>query len=584
MFYDFIIKNWRIITLITISVLFLLIYSWLPYQVSKDGEFRLASPDGTANYFWAENYAKNNSLTYFEPLNLIANDIVIPRSVISEQGTVKPVSFLGIILIYGWIAKIFGIWVIKYLTPLFAVLGALCFFGIIKKIFNTKIAWISFLMCLVLAPYWYYTSRSMFHNVLMVDLVLMGIYLLINSTRIEQIKRLSADKAGINTNFIFYFLAGIFIGLAIITRVSELIWILPILFLTWVFYFKQIKLDKILIFICGIILALMPMLYYNQILYGDFLKFGYPKPAVVEVQNESVILENNINNIQPVPVQNFGAQLQEKINNILPFGFYPKQIVKNFYYYFIYLFWYLFWPALFGGILFLYKYKERNKQQWLYFTTFCVTSIILVIFYGSWNIADNIRPDAITIGNSYTRYWLPMYIMSLPFAILFFTKIADILSFPWKNEWIPAFAGMTKYSITGLFIIAFFILNIQATVYGQDEGLIYVKQGIEENKERAKHINLIIENEAIIITKHLDKFFWPDKKVISADLNDDFKNQQYQKLINLNIPLYYYGFIYRPQDLEFLNNTKFKDLNLKIEEVELNEEAKLGLYKIIPQK
>ncbi|MFH1326207.1 MAG: glycosyltransferase family 39 protein [Candidatus Falkowbacteria bacterium] len=637
-------KNWRITTLIMLSVLFFFIYSWLPYQTSKDGEERFASPDGTANYFWTERYAtlsplslrsvakqsrvdnnlshqdktdvakltglprrsniaslietsRNDSsdsgLIYFEPLNLIANDIVIPRSVRSENGIVKPVSFLGIILIYGWLAKIFGIWIIKYLTSLFAVLGVLCFYGIIKRVFNSNTAFISAVIMLALAPYWYYTARSMFHNVLLVDLVLISIWFLINSTRIERIKR-------INANFIFIFLSGVFIGLAIITRVSELIWLAPVILLIWIFYFKQIQLDKLILFFCGIILALIPMFYYNQILYGDYLKFGYTQETM-GVENEIVV--EDVNNNTHGIATGFALAMTEKI---LPFGFYPKNIVRNFYYYFVYIFWYLFWSALLGGILFLYKYKDRNKQEWLYFISFCITSVILVIFYGSWNIQDNIRLNSITIGNSYMRYWLPMYIMSIPLAVMFWQWIASILSSLFfffchsrprfhedklqresrnNKEWIPglrfATPGMTKYGIITLFVITFFILNIQTTVYGQDEGLIYVKQGIEENKERAKHVDLIIENDAIIITKHLDKFFFPDRGVIAGDLLDDNKNQQYKKLIDHNVPLYYYGFIFQQKDLDFLHNEKLIELGLQIEIVELNKEAKLGLYKLI---
>ncbi len=659
MSYVFISKNRKILILAIVSILFLFVYSWLPYQTGKDGEFRLASPDGTANYFWAERYAtlsplslrgsvndrsnpvsdeksngiasptaRNDSddssdsgLTYFEPLNLIADDIVIPRSVRSENGIVKPVSFLGIILIYGWMAKIFGIWIIKYLTPLFAVIGVFCFYGIIKRVFTEKTAFISALMFLVFAPYWYYTARSMFHNVLLVDLVLIGLLFLINSTRIERIKR-------IYTDFVFIFSSGVFIGLAIITRVSELIWLAPVMLILLVgqancLSNKQIY--KLILFFCGIILALIPMLYYNQILYGDWLKFGYgaeQKAVNLSSSSDEEETEVVLNNSQPPPVplliQEGGTKgisiVQNKINKILPFGFYPKNIVRNFYYYFIIIFWYLFWPSLLGGILFLWKYKERNKQEWLYFVSFYITSVILVIFYGSWNIQDNIRLDSITIGNSYTRYWLPMYIMSIPLAVMFFQWIASMLSFlflsviaspdersdigTWQSRkncnvaeftGLPHFAhndkkkmaGITKNIIISLFVIAFFILNTQTVIYGQDEGLIYVKQGIEENKERAKHINSIIGNDAIIITKHLDKFFWPNKKVIAGDLLDDNKNQQYKKLVDRNVPLYYYGFIFQQKDLDFLYNTKLKDLNLEIQEIELNEEAKLGLYKII---
>ena len=199
-------RNWRIIVLTSLAVIFFILYSWYPFQVAGGTNFKFASPDETANYFWIKRVAgmslrgsngdrsnpmvstenqgiaspavlrdrNDSALMYFEPLNVIANDAVVPRSVRSDSGAVKPVSFLGIILIYGALAKIFGSGIIIYLTTLSAAVGALFFYGIIKRVFNENIALLSALMLFVLAPYWYYASRGLFHNVLFVDLVLAG--------------------------------------------------------------------------------------------------------------------------------------------------------------------------------------------------------------------------------------------------------------------------------------------------------------------------------------------------------------------------------------------------------------------------
>ncbi|MFA5318614.1 MAG: hypothetical protein WC323_04050 [Patescibacteria group bacterium] len=567
-FKKYIMNNWRIIILSILGIIFLFIYTWFPYQISRGENVKFPSPDGTANYFWAERYAAGKDLFYFEPLNLIADDVIVPRSVRSDNGEVKPVSFLGLILIYGWIAKIFGSWIIIYLTPLLAVIGVLFFYGVIKRVFNEKIAFVSALMFLCLAPYWYYASRSMFHNVLFIDLVLAGawmwIYAAYNGTRIKRIKRMGA-------NYFLPFLSGAFIGLAIITRASELIWLAPAILLAWAMYFKQIQWDKLTLFACGVFLALMPMFYYNQILYGDFLKFGYNKPVAVETQSEIVVNNIGAENIDGIatPPRSI-AGLFAMTNKFIPAQINIKQAGKSFIYYYVIMFWHLFWPALFGGIWFLWNYKKQNKGHWLYFASFILVSVILVLYYGSWEIYDNPDKSSVTIGNSYTRYFLPMYIMSIPLAVLFIVKLSELLK--------------KKYLIYGLqivAIIAFFILNFQIAALCKEEGLLSMKNSLEEGVILGEEILPHIEPEAIIISERFDKIFWPERKVIVGNFTGKEHNLQYQKLIEYGTPLYYYGFIFPEVDMNYLNDRRLKEHNLKIEPIKLSESNRLGLYKLV---
>jgi len=573
---SFIKTNRQVIILLILGIVFLFIYSWFSFVTTQDGKARFASPDGVANYFWAERYAEGEKLFYFEPLNVIANDIVVPRSVRSDNGVVKPVSFLGIILIYGFLGKIFGSWIIIYLTPFFAVIGVLFFYGIIKKIFDEKTAFISALMLFCLASYWYYASRSMFHNVLFIDLLLAGVYFVINSARIKQVKK-------INTNFIFIFFAGIFIGLAIITRTSELIWLLPVILLAWIVYFKQLHWNKSILFVCGIFLALIPMFYYNQILYGDFLKFGYSKIDTVKAQNEVVISNVDINNGGGM------VGFTEIMRKFLPSDINIKQAGKSFIYYYVIMFWYLFWPAFFGGVYFLWHYKKRSKEQQLYFISFIVISVVLVLYYGSWIINDNPNKLSVTIGNSYTRYFLPMYIMSIPLAVLFFTQIPSWLTKKIKSMGIQ-FPLRELDSLTAIFVIVFFMLNFQAIMLAKEEGLIVIKNNLIKDSALVEKMFAPVELEAVIISERFDKFLWPSyakasedkpRKVITGNFTNKEHNAEYAKLAEYGVPLYYFGFIFPKVDMEYLNNKRLKEFGLKIEAVELDEVSGLGLYKLV---
>ncbi|MFA6551797.1 MAG: hypothetical protein WCV41_04700 [Patescibacteria group bacterium] len=579
-----ILHNWRIIILTILSVIFFYLYSWYPYQTAKETDFKFASPDETANYFWTQKISGltagdalesryGSVLSYFEPLNLIADDAVMPRSMRSDDGIVKPVSFLGIILIYGMLAKIFSSWIIIYLTPLFAIIGVFCFYGIIKRIFPPEppaaknIALLSALMLFALAPYWYYASRSMFHNVLFIDLLLIGTWLFITG---KDAISLRIGKARIRTDFVFIFLSGIFIGLAIIARASELIWLGLVMFICWFAYFKQIGRRKLTVFICGVVLALLPMFYYNQVLYGNWHNFGYSQ-TVEQAQNE--VAADNINAVGAPAEQirpQYAAPLKNKINKFLPAEINIKQAGKSFIYYYAIIFWYLFWPAFFGGVWLSRNWKKIDKPQKLYLIVFIISSVILGLYYGSWEIHDNPNKNSTTIGNSYTRYFLPMYIMSLPLAALIIVKLSALL----RNKYLI-------YGAQAAVIIAFFVLNFQAAVLAKEEGLLVMKDNLIKDANQVKNISSQIESEAVIISERFDKFFWPEHKVIVGNLSDKSRPSAYAKLAEQGTPLYYYGFIFPPGDLAYLNSRKLSEFNLELEIIRLDEENRMGLYRLL---
>jgi hypothetical protein len=49
----------------------------------------------------------------------------------------------------------------------------------------------------------------------------------------------------------------------------------------------------------------------------------------------------------------------------------------------------------------------------------------MAVVYGSWSMADNPDPKAITIGNSHVRYWLPLFTASSVLVALAFLRIRE---------------------------------------------------------------------------------------------------------------------------------------------------------------
>jgi hypothetical protein len=55
--------------------------------------------------------------------------------------------------------------------------------------------------------------------------------------------------------------------------------------------------------------------------------------------------------------------------------------------------------------------------------------------------------------------------------------------------------------------------------------------------------------------------------------------EEYAKLVNL-LPVYYYNFSFREADIDYLNNSKFKNINLRIEKVKkVNKD--FSLYRLV---
>ena len=212
-------KDKFLFVIIGFSVIFFLMTSILPNFQEKNNFLKFFSPDENANYVFTKLYAQTDNLYVFEKYNLIAEDIVRPRSYISENGFIKPVSFLGMTIYYGFLAKIFGVGIIPYLTPFFASLALIFYYLLIKKLFGSKNAFISSLLLFSFPVLIYYSTRSLFHNVLFLSFLIIALYFL----AVLFDKRITTPEKDKNNYFrkLFYFdfliasLSGLFFGLAI---------------------------------------------------------------------------------------------------------------------------------------------------------------------------------------------------------------------------------------------------------------------------------------------------------------------------------------------------------------------------------
>ncbi|MEA3272276.1 MAG: hypothetical protein U9P90_01245 [Patescibacteria group bacterium] len=521
-------NKYQLITLGVLGVIFFFIYSYL----SLTTPLIFNSPDETANYFFAELYAEEGRLWESEPLEFAAGNSIFPRSIKALGGRLVPVGFLGLPLTYGLIAKVIGTWSILFLTPLFAVFAVLAFYGIIRKIFSNNVAFLSSILMFALPPFWYYATRGLFHNLLFVSFLIIAIYFLqkaySNTDVYEKVRSLNAPSGLIGLlgsfkflhKFSFYALGGLFLGLTLTTRLSEFWWIMIICAIMFFLGYGDPHLRRfesrrygIVIIIAFFILTFTPFLYQNQILYDSPFATGYQTQIS---DSASVISTDSV----PI-VNNASASL------VLPFGFHPKTIVWSAYNYYLMFFPWLVIPAFLGILIFLFE-KKMSYNKSLYFLIFCLITGWLLIYYGSWKFHDNIDPSKITIGTSYLRYWLPSFIMLLPFL----SKFILFLSGLWKKK-------VWKYGLPIALVALFFYFSFFSVFYSEDEGIFQVKQTLAGYDLRSQEVLELTEEDAIIITDRSDKLFFPERRIIYP-LRSARTYNLIPKLIDF-VPIYYYG-------------------------------------------
>lgn len=579
--------NLNFLLVCLLAAVFFIATASFNYLTQDENYTKWSSPDETANYFFAKRFSSGEELAFFDSAAVVGDNMVMPRSFRSDAGWLKPVSFLGIILVYGSLGSLLGTAVIPFLTPFFAALGIIFFFLVMRKIFSQRIGLISAFLLAFFPVYIYYTVRSMFHNVLFVVLLIIAAYLLISSApkkkqaeislRIDWPKFFSWRFTPRRwLGFILAFFGGIALGLAAITRTSELIWLLPALGLIWLFYVRQFGLIKLSLVVCGFFLAVIPNIYFNQLLYSAPIYGGYNEMnrSIDDISRASSGVVKSVFSDKDQALE----YLKSIYHNIFYFGFKQEQslIMADHY------IWEMFKPlsVLFLlGLLFIIvsSIRKPRKKYFSYLLAFVTLSAILIFYYGSWKFNDNPDPNRFTIGNSYTRYWLPIYLMMMPIAALAITRISNALFLAVKNN-SKRWQKMAASGAQIVIVLVLSMISLDFVLFGSEEGLSHLYYNNLAERQAAEMVFSLTEPEAVIVTRYYDKFLFPERRVIMGTIPDDEVLRATAKLVQY-YPVYYYNFFLNDKDVAYLNERRLPFYGLKISLVK-RVSHNFGLYKL----
>ena len=168
-------------------------------------------------------------------------------------------------------------------------------------------------------------------------------------------------------------------------------------------------------------------------------------------------------------------------------------------------------------------------------------------------IFDNINHDAITIGNSYLRYWLPIYILCIPLTCHGLVALTRIFH-----------KRMQKNIFLALLVIIMGIFSTNLVVFSGSESILAINRSVSEYYDIREKVGKHIEPEAVIVLNRADKIFWPERKVISYMGNDEVF-VGVSELLKNNIPVYFYHHTFLPEELfQRLNTTALSEFGVQL--------------------
>lgn len=540
-----------------------LLYSFLP--LSGSGYF--TSPDEAANFFFARTFADEGVLYHFDPWNIFAEGAVHPRSMTVVDDFVVPVGFVGLPIILGTAAKAVGAWAIPFLTPFLAVLGVAGWGLLVSRLYWRRVGVVAAFLLAFHPVWWYESARTLQPNVAFLALVVWGAYFLVHAPcRLISSKASAADgdgegegaapvSAAARRPSCFLRVAdglvgGALFGLALAVRPAEAYWLALAAAVGAAFFLRRLPLSRLVFAALAAAAVLAPFLVINQSLYGSPFAAGYGSVGAVKTGET---------------LGGFGMRLLGPLQPYLfPLGFAPRTALTNFFSYGLgFLSW---WTGVVAiAAIFLWRRFRPTRRDLTVIAVTLAVAAWLVLFYGSWTIRDSTLAGP-TIGSSYFRYWLPLFMFStLPVAL---AAVSLAKGRPRLKRWL-------------FLVAALYVAVSSATVFlSRGEGLLAVRAETWRYAPLLAELKAVTPEGAVIVTDRSDKFLFPDRSVM-VGLGDEGTIAALGKLAG-RAPLYHFGTTLPECDMRWLNDERLPTVGLRIvPERAFGEET---LYRIEPTK
>ncbi|MDO8622081.1 MAG: hypothetical protein Q7R80_02525 [bacterium] len=504
-------------------------------------------PDETSNHFFASRVARGESFSVPEPRNIEAGNLIHPRTVnVRADGSLVPGSYLGLPLWYGLIGRVVGERAMLFLTPLLAALGLLAFAVIVRRFVGASVALLTIILLALHPSLWLFTATSFLPNIPFAALLLTGFAILFSSSRGDaegshpwvqryRVVRFLASL-GMTREMMYWLAGGLCIGLALTIRTHELLWVLMLVALVmWrslMLHRERSNVERsrsprsfcILhsaFCILGIVIPFIPILLLNAQLYGSPFTTGY---ALLQDGGAS-------------PTE-FASSLFPSwfMALVAPFGWHPIEAFTRFWQYMVVPYpWFIGLAVVGLGVTLLSQFRTKLRKDFgakpLAVVGTMVFTVWLILYYGSWTIADSLVRETNVLTISYVRYWLPITIVLAFWAAVGLRWILDHCVARWRPH------------IATLVLLGIAITSFRTVVTDPTEGLLRQRAALTEHRTRARAVIAATESNAIIVSHRMDKVFFPERAVVHAAERSQDDPEFLQKLRGIvdRMPVYWYA-------------------------------------------
>lgn len=410
------------------------------------------SPDDHANALFARAFQANGTLRIPEPLQILAEGHLAPRSARALGAAIVPVGFVGLPVLYGILSYPLPL-LLPFLTPFFAALAAFFLFLRISQRFGTPSGVLASVFFAFHPAVWYYASRGLFPHLPFVLCLLFALIVLTSSALRKW----------------HLVLGGFLVGLALFIRPVEVFWVVPLFFVG----LSALRFRYFLWALAGLGLGSMWVFPMNALTYGGSLETGYA-----------------------------AAQAAQGFSYLFPFGFHPRTMLRNAFDYGIRLFPFAF--ALFAlGVGIVVRAGRQVRAVRFVLAVVALLFVWLLSWYGSWQVADQLTLGA-SIGTSLARYALPLF------------AVASLLAGVGIGKLLAPRSLRLRITVTLVLSVLYALTSFHAVYFASPDSLGPVLQSLRRYETIKADVLSRVPSHAVMVTDATDKIFYPDRRVMTG--------------------------------------------------------------------
>lgn len=449
-------------------------------------------PDETTNWYFADRVAHGESLVVPESRNATVGNLIHPRTAnVRSDGAIVPGAYLGLPLWYGLVGRLIGSRAMLLLTPLLAGAALLGFARIVAVFWDRRTALIATLLLALHVTIWMFTATAFLPNIPFLALLLMGLAAVLH-------------KRG---HVAWWLCGGLLIGFALTFRTHEALWVLTLAgAIAWR---QRATVAQGVAAVVGLVLPFIPILILNAQLYGSPFTTGY---ALLHAGGAP-----------PTEFAGSGGMIRAFL---FPFGVDIVASLQRFWQYMVVPYWWFMALAIVGLFTASRKLQAASCKREGMITV--LLSAWLMVFYGSWTLADPLVRATNVFTISYARYWLPMVFLLAPWAATGFLRIVSRV-------------GRLRQIIAMLLVLGIALVSSQQIVTGTTEGLAQQRRGIVEHRTRARAVIAETPDDAIIVSHRMDKTFFPERAVVFVSEEPDADFLRHLAVLVETAPVYWYA-------------------------------------------